>query len=87
MPLDEIARGCLEVVFRTVLELIGEGLIRGLWAWVQFVGSLFAYPFTLGRIWLCDRHEILAGLLGIGMHAVIVTWAVRFFTSEPGVAL
>ncbi|RBP40365.1 hypothetical protein DES53_10872 [Roseimicrobium gellanilyticum] len=79
MPLDEIAGGCVEVIFRFLLEVLGEGFLRLLWAICQYTGAVMVWVCTFGQVWPLYRHEHLAGAAGLLAYALLTWWLVRTF--------
>jgi len=70
--------GCLGIVGMFIVEALAFGG-HPLWNWLHYTGSVVVCVLTLGRVWLSDRHEVLAGLIGLALYAAIITWAIPYF--------
>jgi hypothetical protein len=75
MPLGDVIGGCLEVLFRAAEFFLGIGGF--LWFCSQYVGSVIAYPFTLGKVWLADEHPVEAGFIGLPFFCGLIWLAVH----------
>lgn len=79
MPLDEIAGGCVELIFRFVLEVCGEGFLKLIWTICQYTGAAIVWVCTFGRVWPLDEYENLAGTAGLLAYILFIWWLVRIF--------
>ncbi len=78
MPLGDAASGCLELVARFVLDVIAQGIGELLWPWCQVTGDFIVWLLTLGRLRLSDRHEVLAGIIGLAFYVVLIVLVVMW---------
>jgi len=82
--------GCLGLIVLLVLKFIfvprnpleaGETKSRGLevWAILTGTGSTVVAFLTMGKMWLSDRHEFWAGMIGLVFYAALLAWVTLYF--------
>jgi len=71
--LSEIVRVALDVLLRIFIGNVRDPV----WIWLQFFGSLVVSPFTLGKVWLADKHPVAAGNVGLAVHVGLLIWLIK----------
>lgn len=72
MPIGDVASGCLEVIGRALLEIVVHGIGEFLWPWCQATGGYLAWLLTFGRVRLNERHQTIAGIIGLLFYLALI---------------
>ena len=67
--------GAMFVTLFDVLCL--DDFARVVWAWSQFVGRAMVLIITLFQVWLPDRYNLRAGVLGIVVQTLLLAGAIK----------